>query len=223
MLNPALKRFILPFAPQKNGEPFNSEVEEAAVYAMVELERMKGGGLILKQPDEKIVFLSKLGYPLWLFPKNERTYIFDDLKNSKVTISYFELPSAKVFMESLENNSKTLEDFIPFLSDHSNYFSQTKNEKELTVGNLIVDFDFKRDFNEYRREAVEVMGQTASYALLPPTLQEASVSSVVTEIADLQMKTREDADKLSECLRAVSRITSQFVTDLDYAAEAIRD
>jgi tRNA uridine 5-carbamoylmethylation protein Kti12 len=223
MLNPALKRFILPFAPQKNSEPFNTKVEEAAVYALVELERMKGGGLILKQPEEKLVFLTKFGYPLWLFPKNESTYIFDDLKNTKFTLSYSELPSTKVFMDSLEANSKTREDFMAFLSDHSNYFLQAKKEKELSVGNLIVDFDFKKEFNAYRREAVEVTGQMANYVLLPPTLQEAAVSSVLTEIADLQTNAKEDADKLAECLRLIKRATSQYVTDLDYAAEAVRD
>ncbi len=95
MLNPALKRFILPFAPQKSREPFNAEVEEAAVYALAELERMKGGGLIVKQPEEKLVFLAKIGYPLWLFPRNETSYLFDDLKNSQFTMSYFELPSSQ--------------------------------------------------------------------------------------------------------------------------------
>ncbi len=115
MLNSALKRFMLPFAPQKSREPFNVEVEEAAVYALAELERMKGGGLIVKQPEEKLVFLTKIGYPLWLFPRNETSYLFDDLKNAQFAMSYNELPSAKAFMESLEANSKTREDFLAFL------------------------------------------------------------------------------------------------------------
>ena len=223
MLNPALKRFILPFAPQKSREPFNAEVEEAAVYALAELERSKGGGLIMKQPEEKLVFLAKIGYPLWLYPKNETLYIFDDLKNSKFALSYFELPPAQVFMDSLESNSKTREDFMAFLSDHSNYFSQQKKEKELWVSNLIVDLEFKKEFSSYRREAIEVVGQTGSYALLPPMLEEAAISSSLAEIVDLQATAREDAEKLAECLRLINRTTNQYVTELDYAAEAVKD
>ena len=38
---------------------------------------------------------------------------------------------------------------MAFLSDHNNYFSQPKKEKEVSVGNLIVDSDFKKEFNAY--------------------------------------------------------------------------
>jgi hypothetical protein len=223
MINPALKRFILPFTAQKSKEQFNAQVEEATVYALAELERMKGGGLIIKQPEEKLVFLAKIGYPLWLYPKNENSYIFDDLKNSKFPISYFELPAVKAFSDSLEANSKTREDFTTFLSDHDNYFSQPKKERELWVSNMIVDPNFKREFDAYRREAVEITGQTVNQALLPPILQEAAIASILKEIDDLQTRAKEDTEKLAECLRFINVTTSQYITDLDYAAEAVRD
>ena len=223
MLNPALKRFILPFAPQKSREPFNSQVEEAAVYAFAELERMKGGGLIMKQPEEKLVFLAKIGYPLWVVSRNESSYILDDLSAPNLVMSYFELPSVKTFMESLEANSKTREDFIAFLSDHNNYFSQPKKEKEVSLGHMIVDSAFKKEFNAYRREAVEITGQAANYALLSTMLEEGKVSSFLTEIVNLQMGARDDEEKLAECQRAINKITGQYITELDYEASAVRD
>ena len=145
MLNPAVKRFSLPFSPQKSREPLNAEVEEAAVYAFAELERSKGGGLILRQPEERIVFIAKMGYPLWLYPRNDVSYVFDGLRNAEFTMAYSELPSAKAFMDSLEGNANTRETFMAFLSDHSNYFSAPKKEKQLSVSDLIVDFDFKKE------------------------------------------------------------------------------
>ena len=39
----------------------------------------------------------------------------------------------------------------------------------------------------------------------------------------LQSFLREDAERLSECLRLVNKTTSQYITELDYAAEAVRD
>jgi hypothetical protein len=223
MLSSTVKRFIFPFAPQKGTVQFNTEVEGAAVYALAELERMKGGGLIIKQPEEKITFLAKMGYPLWLFPKGETTYIFDGLNNSAYTMSYFELPSAKVFMDSLEANLNTREDFMAFLSDHNSYFTRPKKEKELSLSNLIVDLDFKKELNAYRKEAVEVTGQPANLALLPPSLEEATISSMLWEIGKLQAVINEDAERLPECLRLLNKTTSQYVTELDYAAEAVKD
>ncbi len=75
----ALKEFILPFTAlsENRKEPFTAELETAAVFALAEEERAKGGGLISSRPEEKIVFIAKIGYPLWLFPWQEITLIFD--------------------------------------------------------------------------------------------------------------------------------------------------
>ena len=220
---PAAKRFTLPFSPQRGREPLNPEVEEAAVYALAELERLKGGGLFLRQPEEKLVWLSKIGYPLWLYPKNEFTYIFDGLKNTQFNMFYAELPSAQDFLNGLSANGNTRGDYAAFLSDHSNFFSRPKKTKQLSVKDMIVDGDFKKEFNVYRREAVEVTGPVGSYGLLSPSLEEAAVSVRLTEIVDLQAAAKEDLGRFSECMRLLNRETSGFVTELNYAAEAVRD
>ncbi len=223
MLNSAVKRFILPFSPEKRREPFSSEVEAAAVFALAELERTKGGGLIVKQPEQKFLFIAKLGYPVWLFPKSETTYIFDGLNNSSYTVPYVELPTAKAFIESLEKKSKTREDYMAFLSDHNSYFQQPKKEREVSLRGLIADLDFKKEFSVYRKEAMEVTGQLANLALLPPTLEEATISSMLAEMDKLQSFLKENAERLPECLRLVNKATSQYITELDYAAQAVRD
>ncbi len=223
MLNAAVKRFILPFSPEKSRELFSLDVEAAAVYALTELERSKSGGLIVKQPEEKILFITKIGYPLWLFPNNETAYIFDGLDDSRLSVLYFEVPPAKPFTESLEKNSKTHEDYMAFLSDHDNYFQQTKKEKEFILRGLIAGVEFKKEFSVYRKEAIEVTGQPAKLPPLAPTLEEATISSMLTEMSKLQSLLREDAQRLSECLRLINKTTSQFITELDYAAEAVRD
>jgi hypothetical protein len=223
MLNVAVKRFILPFSPGKSRELFSFDVEAAAVYALSELERGKGGGLIVKQPEEKLLFITKMGYPLWLFPKNETGYIFDGLNDSSMSVRYFEVPPAKTFIESLEKNSETHEDYMTFLSDHSSYFQQSKKEKEFVLRGLIAGLDFKKEFSVYCKEAVEVTGQLAKLAPLAPTLEEATISSMLTEMDKLQSFLREDSERLSECLRLVNKTTSQYITELDYAAEAVRD
>jgi hypothetical protein len=223
MLNSAVKRFILPFSPEKRREPFSSEAEAATVYALAELERTKGGGLIVKQPEEKLLFIAKTGYPVWLFPKSETTYIFDGLNNSSYTVPYVELPTAKAFIESLERNSKTRENYMTFLIDHNSYFQQSKKEKGFSLRGLIADLDFKKEFSVYRKEAMEVTGQLANLALLFPTLEETTISSILAEMDKLQSFLKEDAERLPECLKLVNKATSQYITELDYAAEAVKD
>jgi hypothetical protein len=223
MANSAPKRFILPFSPEKNREPFSSEVEVAAAYALAELERTKGGGLIVKQPEGKLLFAAKIGYPVWLFPKSETTYVFDGLNNSSYSVLYLELPTAKAFIESLEKKSKTREDYMSFLSDNNRYFQQPKREKEFSLMGLIADSNSKKEFSIYRKEAKEVTSQLANLVVLPPRFEEATISSILAEMDKVQSLFKEDAERLTECLRLVNKTTSQYLTEIDYAAEAASD
>jgi len=223
MSNSPNKRFILHFSPKKNNETITSEVEAAAVYSLAEFEKMKGGGLILKQPGETIHFITEIGYPIWLLPNNMITYIFDGLNNYNYSFLYVELPVAKKFMEKLEANSKTREDYLTFLSDNIRYFLQPAIEKEFSIRNLIVDLDFKNEFGIYLKEASEVTSQFTKVALLSPNLQETTIFSVMAEMSKLQSSLKENAEMFQECLRLVNKSTSQFITELDYEAEAVKD
>lgn len=219
MLTSAAKRFSLPFSTQKTSA---SEVEAAAVFAVAELERNKGGGLIARQPEEKLVSLSKAGYPVWLFPKNDTAFVFDGFGDSNYSVPYIEVPSAKVFIESLEANSRPRENYTAFLSDHSNYFQQPMKEKQFVFRGLIEDVDFKSEFNVYRKEGAEVTAQT-TVALISPILQENAISSMIAEFDKLQSDLREDAERLPECTRLVIKTTRQYTTELDYEAVAVKE
>src|SRR5512134_2848797 len=134
MLSSLAKRFILPYSTQKGSA---SEIEAAAVFAVAEQERNKGGGLIGRQPEEKLVFLSKIGYPIWVFPKNNSLFIFDGLGDHSFGVSYADLPSAKAFMEGLEANLTHRKNYTAFLLDNANYFQQALKEKQFVFRGLI--------------------------------------------------------------------------------------
>ena len=223
MSSSVIRRFILPFSPTKTSEPMTAEVETAAVYALAELDRTKGNGLFVKQPEEKILFTSKMGYPLWLFPKAETTYLFDGFDSSNYTVNFAELPSAKAFMESLELSSRTKEEFMTFLSDHSNYFRQPGKQRRITLKNLIVEADLREEFDTYRKEATEIAVPPTNFALIPPMLEENTISGMLTEMDATRASVKEESYKLPEIIRFLNRTADEFVTELDYAAEAVKD
>jgi hypothetical protein len=213
------KRFTLPFSPQKTS---SAEVEAAAVFAVAEYERSKGGGLITRQPQEKLTALSKIGYPLWLFSKNESTFLFDGFGDTNYSVAYVEVPSADAFIESLEENSRPREKYTTFLSDHSNYFQQSIKEKQFNFRGLIADLDFRKEFSMYRKEATEATAQSNG-ALLSPTLEEYAISSMLTEFDKLKAFLLDEVEKLHECTKQVNAATSQYITELDYEAGAVKD
>ncbi len=219
MLTSAPKRFILPFSNSKSS---STEVEAASVFAFAEFKRSKGGGFIARQPEEKLVCLSKVGYPLWLVPKNDLIFVFDGFNDISQRVSYLESPSVKGFMESLETNSKPRENYYTFLLDHTNYFQKSTKEKQFVFRSLIVNLDFKTEFIGYRKEAAEITGQV-NVALLPPVLEESTITSMLSDFEKLQLAQRDEALKLPECIRLVNKTTGQYITELDYEAEAVTE
>ena len=181
MINSAPKRMMLPFSSDKNREPLEKEVEVASVFAIAYFERSKGKGIIIRQPNEKLEFIAQLAYPLWFYPKNDVAYIFDALNpNSNATLQVPQLPSAKTFLEALDNQSKTRQDFTAFLLDHTSYFDQPIKENQIKLKGLIADEEFKKEFAIYRREAIETTQQNQN--LLTPNLDESEISVSLNEL-----------------------------------------
>jgi hypothetical protein len=120
----AFIQFLLPFSvlSENRNEPFPAKAEAATVFTLAELEREKGGGLLSRRPEEKIMFIAKIGYPLWLIPWSETILIFDGLNRANYTLRYAVTPDLNPFIENLKRSSKTRETHLAFLSDHLNYF-----------------------------------------------------------------------------------------------------
>ncbi len=217
MITSATKRYLLPFSP-KNGRA--SEAEEAAIFVMAEMQRKKGGGLLARQQQEKLAFIAKFCYPLWLFPKNNDALIFDGLNCSNHSITYLEPPSASVFFENLQANQRTRENYLAFLIEHNNYFHQPPEEKRFTFQGLIANPLFQKEFSIYRKEAVEL---TAPTAMLLPLLEESAISTTLNALDKLQIYLKDDAEKLQECLRFLTKTTSQYITEIQYEAAAAKE
>jgi len=213
------KRFILSFSNQKSN---SSEAEAAAVFAVAELERNKGGGLITRQQEEKLVFISKSGYPLWLFPKNDGIFVFDGFADSSFTVSYAEIPSTKAFREDFEINSQPREKYLAFLSSQSNYFQRSVKEKNFLFRGLIAGSDLKDELNVYRREITDGNAQTI-VTLLLPTLEETAITSMLSEFDKVQTQLREEAEMLPECIELINRTTSQYITEINYETAAAKE
>jgi len=220
-----VKRFVLPFSvPSENRrEPFTLDLEAATVFSLAELDRKKGGGLILKRPEEKITFIAKIGYPLWLFPWSETILIFDGLNKYSYTLSYAVFQDTKAFMGNLELSSKMRETHSAFLSDHLNYFQASVTEKVAVVNGLISDHRFLSEFGSYRREAIRIEDQPLNVALLHPVVDESAILHVTQELEVLHSSFKEDAEVLRQCVRLLNKVTNAFIKELRDDVKDIKD
>ena len=203
------KQFVLPFWAQKNKEA----QEASAIFAVAELNRSRGGGFLSKQPTEKLVCIAKIAYPLWLFPKNGTTLIFDGLNDKNYNLTYTEIPSPETFMTNLEQKQHPRENYTTFLADHTNYFSQPQKEQHFTLKGLIAEATFREEISNYRKEANEI---TQPDTLLAPTLEEATIAATIQELYKLEATLRTEEEKLDKCRQLLKKTTNQYITEIDY-------
>jgi hypothetical protein len=221
----AFKEFILPFSvlSENRKEPFTADFEVATVFSLAEVDRAKGGGFFSKRSEEKIVFIAKIGYPLWLFPWSETTLIFDGLNRAKYTLPYAVIPDVKAFMENLKRGSKTRETYLAFLSDHLNYFQAPVTEKGVLINGLISDPEFLGEFDPYRREATAIDDQPSNVALLSPIIEESTISSTLDELKTLHLSFKEDLDRLHRCMKFMNKATGHYVKVLRSKVKAVKE
>jgi len=191
-------------------EPFTSEMEKAAIFCSAELERNKGGGLILKQQPEKTVFLAKIGYPLWLIPWAEMNLLFDGLANTAHHLAYKTVPDVKAFRENMERSAKTLEAYADFLANNVNYFQPSGNKKEAVLNGLVTDPNMLNEFSMYLSEASQTENPSTETATLMPTVEESVISSEILELDNLKSAFREDTNALYTTLKLLNKTTNSF-------------
>lgn len=206
-------RFILPFSiPSENRkESFTEDMEKAAVFCLSEIERAKGGGLILKQPEEKIEFISKSCYPFWVVAWNKINLVFDGLNTLSHTLTYKTIPDVKTFMEGTERSSKSQETYVAFLSDNINYFQTPTIENQIVLNGLMTEPTFLNEFSLYVSDTSK-MEPIKSDAVLPSsTLDEHAISSMVAELETLKLKFSEEVTAFYKAMKLLNKSTRNYV------------
>ncbi|MGE5638290.1 MAG: hypothetical protein ACM3WQ_06250 [Chloroflexota bacterium] len=206
---------LLPFAaPSPNrAELFTSDFEMATIFSLAELERDKGGGLIAKQPEEEIVFIAKMGYPLWLFSWSELNLIFDGLNQNNHNLPYVSIPEVDVLPDNLTRTAKTRETYLAFLNDTANHLEITTEKKELRINGLITDPQFLTEFDSYRREAKTVEEDNTT-GWIQTVLDEAAILCEIREVDDLRKSLQTRTETLNTCIRLLDKTTRDYVNEL---------
>jgi len=224
-LSQKIVRMAFPFSVQSENrtEPFTSNMEKAAIYCFAELEREKGGGLILKKPEEKQVFLTKFCYPLWLTPWNGLNLVFDGFKTRAYTLTCKTVPDVKTFNENLQRSSKALETYTAFLSDNINYFQLIGKEKAITIDALITEPDFLNELGMYLSEAKQIESPPPEIVLLPPTIDEPTILSMIQDLEKIKLEFQEEVGLLYDSMKLLKKATRNFVKTIRSEIKQVMD
>jgi hypothetical protein len=209
-------KLILPFAvlAEDRVTAFTKDMEMAAVFYLVESDRRKGEGRILKKPAEKLVFVAEACYPIWLSPWRGRTLLFDGLAVAKHTLSYDILPDIQAFENDIQGSSKTCEAYSVALSQNASYFQNFAGKEEKTIEGLITDTDFIQDFVAYLSDVEEIEKPVTAKAVLSPTIGESEISASVEELSAFRARLKMDIRNLSKSMKLLSTKATEQVKAL---------
>jgi len=224
-LSQEIARLVLPFAvsaPDRN-EAFSDEAEKAALFCLAELERGKGGGIVAKQPPEKITFIAKVAYPLWLFPFDKVDLLFDGLNETSHTLSHSTIQDIRAFIDGMGRSSSSRETYVAFLSDNANYFRPSDKQTVMVTEGLMADPGFLEDFSSYFSEAKTLDTLPSEMVALPPTLDEASVIASIHELEELKAKLGEEVKNLDRSMKLLNATTKGFTKTIQAEIKEVKD
>jgi hypothetical protein len=224
LLSQKTSKLILPFSvlAENRTEPFMEEMEKASLYCFVELERQKGGGFILKKPEEEIAFLTKFSYPIWLVPWSRLNLIFDGLKTKDHPLNYRDIPEAKSFLENMQRSSRAMETYMAFLSDNLSYFQVPSEEKTMVIEALISEQAFLSEFDQYLSEAMEAEA-SPKMVFLPSLIDETAIMATIQELEKLKSDFKTDLALLHGSMKQLSRATRNFVKTIRGEMRAVKE
>jgi len=219
------KKYVIPFCVPalKRKEPCTLDLEYAAVFALSELNRVKGGGFIMKQPEEKILFVAKVGYPLRIVPWSDFVLVFDGLNRLKYTVNFAALPEVKLFLEGLKRSSKNRETYSSFLGDHITDFQDAVPMKSVDLNGLMATPEFLKNINVSWRQATSSEDTSGNVALMSPFINESAISSEINELETLYFSLQKDAEDLNNCLNLLNKTTRHYVTELHGMMRAVKE
>lgn len=117
----------LPFITQAKNpqETLPPAAEIACVASMAEQQRKKPG--FLRETGEKIVFISKIHYPIWAVALENQTIILDALRFANFKFTFKEPTKTAEFIETLKQTTLNSQDF------QTNLKTQVTKTRELTT------------------------------------------------------------------------------------------
>jgi hypothetical protein len=205
--------FILPFSTPtaKRLKDFTRNMEMAAILYLAESERKKRESSIFRKTDEKLVFVAKACYPIWLIPYGGATLIFDGLGFASHTLSFDTIPDIETFNKNLWENRETTESYTATLIRNKDYFKNFNGKEEITIEGLITNSDLMEDFKVYLHKMKKTKRHLTNKAVLTDTIEDLEIQDGIRQLSNLRKRTAKDVKTIDDSVKLLNTTTMRKI------------
>jgi hypothetical protein len=196
---------ILPYAvPEKEGEKvLTPSMEAAAILCLAETKRKRRG--LLRTTPEKISFISKLHYLLWLVPWDNKCLVFDGLGSLSANFNYAALPDLELFLDDIERGATMRVQYRNALEKHMQTFKDFAENVPILIEGLIADEELLSAVSGYVEETLTLKADVdRSMGLTPLRLDENAVSAGAKKVSDLYERVQSDIKGLQYTVQSLN-------------------
>jgi hypothetical protein len=201
--------FILPFTTSTTKRPkdLTKNMEMAAILYLAESERKKGESRVLRKTDEKLVFVAKAFYPIWLIPYRGANLIFDGRSYTSHTLLYDTIPDVETLNKNIRANQKTTESYTATLIRNKDYFNNFSDQEEIRIEGLIANPELLEDFKIYLHKMKKAKRLLKNKAILPNTIQDVEIREGIGQLLNLRKRTANDIQNIENSMQLLSKTT----------------
>jgi hypothetical protein len=206
---------------KESNKPFGKKKELATIYCLAEMDRNKGGGIIVKRKPEEILFITEAYYPIWLIASGRNTLVFDGLCLCKHKMSLDVLPRADVFIEEVKSKGKQVDDCINILNNNLNYFQNFIGKNEKTINGLITDQKILKELQQYLPQAKRITGLISNKMIINSVIEEIDLQKFADDLAEIRKDLRRDVKNLNQIIKNLISLADKYTALLKTRANRV--
>jgi predicted nucleic acid-binding Zn-ribbon protein len=216
------QNLLLPFIiklPNQEGETSNS-AELAAVVCMAESQRKKTS--LLRDKPEKIAYLTKIHYPVWVTAAENAAVVLDGLNGSGHRFSFREPTKTVGFIEELRKNAVNPTLFVEALKTQAKAVHESGSQVDLAFPALIDDRELLGFLQEYFKSGVMDVPEEAN-VVVPAEIDSKAAAETTQALLNTLRVIQADAKGLQQALNVLKEEAEIHKSAASSESEALKE
>ncbi|MCW4044310.1 MAG: hypothetical protein NWE94_02185 [Candidatus Bathyarchaeota archaeon] len=170
--------FIITAHDSKENPSYPAEL--ASIVCLAEFQRRKTG--FLRDTPEKVAFLSKLYYPMWIAPFEDSCLVIDGLASVTHNFSFKEPANIEFFVEDLKKHKAVPREFMTVVNRQTKNAGKLASTVNISFNALVANKELLKFLAENLRRSSTT--NSDKLVLIPMAIDEAAAAAAYETVAN---------------------------------------